>query len=110
MSAIASFYVVPAERLTDVAAAATPAPGGWFRLVRDMFRDVLRGSRLRTGVICLVRLGVQHPRPVSRKPARPHVGQFRRRRDQQRLSRARGSDWLVLPAASSQLAVSTASC
>jgi hypothetical protein len=28
----------------------------------------------------------------------------------QRLSRARGSDWLVLPAASSQLAVSTASC
>jgi hypothetical protein len=28
----------------------------------------------------------------------------------QRLSRVRGSDWLVLPAASSQLAVSTASC
>jgi len=28
VSAIASFYVLPAERLTDIVAAATPAPGG----------------------------------------------------------------------------------
>ena len=44
MSAIASFYVVPAERLTDVVTAATPVPGGWFRPARDTFWDVLRGS------------------------------------------------------------------
>ena len=44
MSAIASFYVVPGERLSDVVAAPTPAPGGWFRPARDMFWDILRGS------------------------------------------------------------------
>ena len=44
MSAIASFYVVPAERLTDVVTAAIPVPGGWFRPARDTFWDVLRGS------------------------------------------------------------------
>jgi hypothetical protein len=44
MSAIASFYVVPVERLTDIVAAATPVPGGWFRPARDNFWDVLRGS------------------------------------------------------------------
>jgi hypothetical protein len=44
MSAIASFYVVPGEHLTDIVAAATPAPGGWFRPARDRFWDVLRAS------------------------------------------------------------------
>ena len=44
MSAIASFFVVPDERLTDIVAAATPAPGGWFRPARDNFRGVLRSS------------------------------------------------------------------
>ena len=44
MSAIASFYVVPDERLTDIIAAATPVPGGWFRPARDEFWDVLRSS------------------------------------------------------------------
>ena len=44
MSAIASFYVVPAERLTDIVAAATPVPGGWFRPAHDTFWDVLRGA------------------------------------------------------------------
>jgi hypothetical protein len=43
MSAIASFYVVPGERLSDVVAAATPA-SGWFRPVRDMFWDTLGAS------------------------------------------------------------------
>jgi hypothetical protein len=44
MSAIALFYVVPDERLTDIIAAATPVPGGWFRPARDEFWDVLRSS------------------------------------------------------------------
>ena len=44
MSAIASFYVVQDERLTDIIAAATPVPGGWFRPARDTFWDVLHGS------------------------------------------------------------------
>ena len=44
MSATASFYVVPGERLTDLIAAATRAPSGWFRPARDTFQDVLRGS------------------------------------------------------------------
>ena len=44
MSAIASFYVVPHERLTDIFTAATPTRGGWLRPARDTFRDVLRGA------------------------------------------------------------------
>ena len=44
MLAIASFYVVPGDRLTDILAAATPAPGGWFRAARDNFPGVLRSS------------------------------------------------------------------
>jgi len=44
MSAIASFYVVPDERLTDIIAAATPDGGGWFRRKRDAFWDTLRGT------------------------------------------------------------------
>jgi hypothetical protein len=44
MSAIASFYVLPAERLTDIVAAATPAPAGWFRPARDTFWNVLHGA------------------------------------------------------------------
>jgi hypothetical protein len=50
MSAIASFYVVPAERLNDVVTAATAAPGGWFRPARDTFWSVVRraGRELET--------------------------------------------------------------
>jgi hypothetical protein len=103
MSAIASFYVVPAERLTECRRRGNDGSRRLVSPARDTFRDVLRGSGPRTGVICLVRLGVQHP--VSRKPARPRVREFRRRRDQPAVVEARGSDWLVLPAASSQLAV-----
>ena len=44
MSAIASFYVVPGDRINGSVAAATPAPDGWFRSARNTFGDVLRGS------------------------------------------------------------------
>ena len=42
MSAIASFYVVPSERLPEIVAAATPEKGGWFRRPEDRFRATLR--------------------------------------------------------------------
>jgi hypothetical protein len=100
MSAIASFYVVPDERLTDIIAAATPVPGGWFRPARDGFWDVLRssGRELETfawsgwvfntlDLYLEIRHGFMYANfgdaPTSRQ-----------------LSQARGSDWLVLPAAS----------
>jgi hypothetical protein len=100
MSAIASFYVAPDERLTDIIAAATPVPGGWFRPARDGFWDVLRssGRELETfawsgwvfntlDLYLEVRHGFMYANfgdaPTSRQ-----------------LSQARGSDWLVLPAAS----------
>lgn len=44
MSAIASFYVVPGDRLTEIIVAATPTPGSWFRSPRDTFREVLRDA------------------------------------------------------------------
>jgi hypothetical protein len=44
MSAIASFYIVPCDRLPDVAAAAQPQPRGWFRPARDPFWSVLAGA------------------------------------------------------------------
>jgi hypothetical protein len=100
MSAIASFYVAPDERLTDIIAAATPVPGGWFRPARDGFWDVLRssGRELETfawsgwvfntlDLYFEIRHGFMYANfgdaPTSRQ-----------------LSQARGSDWLVLPAAS----------
>jgi hypothetical protein len=96
MSAIASFYVVPAERLTDVVTAATPVPGGWFRPARDTFWDVLRGSGRElerfawSGWVFNTldlyldsRLGFMY-------------ANFGDAHTSQQLSQARGSDWLVL--------------
>jgi hypothetical protein len=44
MSAIASCYVIPAERLPDIVAAAPLPASGWFRRPSDRFWDVLRGA------------------------------------------------------------------
>jgi hypothetical protein len=41
MSAIASFYVVPSERLPEIVAAATPEKASWFRRSEDRFRATL---------------------------------------------------------------------
>jgi hypothetical protein len=100
MSAIASFYVVPDERLSEILAAATPTSRGWFHGARDTFWGVLRGSgrelerfdwsgRAFTTLELYLesRYGLMYynfgDAAVSRQ-----------------LSKARGSDWLVLPAAS----------
>jgi hypothetical protein len=45
MSAIASFYVVPAERLPDIVVAAAPSKIGWFRAApTDKFWRILRDA------------------------------------------------------------------
>ena len=100
MSAIASFYVVPAERLTEIVTAATPAPGGWFRASRDSFGDVLRGSgrELETfawsgWVFNTLELYLEDRHGLS-------YANFGDAVTSGQLSRARGSDWLVLPAVS----------
>jgi hypothetical protein len=100
MSAIASFYVVPGERLSDIFAAATPAPRGWLRPGRDTFREVLRsatrelesfgwsGWMFNTLDLYLEsRHGFMYAKFGDEDASR-------------RLSKARGSDWLVLTAAS----------
>jgi hypothetical protein len=100
MSAIGSFYVVPDERLTDVVAAATPVPGGWFRPARDGFWDVLRGSGRELETFAWsgwvfntldLYLEIRHGFMYANFGDAPTSRQ---------LSQARGSDWLVLPAAS----------
>ena len=100
MSAIASFYVVPDERLTDIIAAATPVPGGWFRPARDGFWDVLRSSSRELETFAWsgwvfntldLYLEIRHGFMYANFGDAPTSRQ---------LSQARGSDWLVLPAAS----------
>ena len=100
MSAIASFYVVPGERLSDIVAAATPAPGGWFRASSDTFWSVLRGAShelekfLWSGWVfntLEMYLESRHGLMYWKFGDDAASGQ---------LSKARGSSWLVLPAAS----------
>jgi len=100
MSAIASFYIVPGERLTDVVAAATPAPGGWFRPERDTFWDALRGAarELETfawsgWVFNTLDLYLESRHGFM-------YANFGDAVASRQLSKARGSDWLVMPAAS----------
>jgi hypothetical protein len=100
MSAIASFYVVPNERLNEIIAAATPAPRGWFRGARDTFWSVMRGSGRelekfdwsgRAFTTLELYLESRHGLMYYNFGNAAVSGQ---------LSKARGSDWLVLPAAS----------
>jgi len=100
MSAIASFYVVPSERLIDIFAAATPVPGGWFRPARDSFWVVLRRAsrELETfawsgWVFNTLDLYLESRHGFM-------YGKFGDAAASRQLSKARGSDWLVLPAAS----------
>jgi len=100
MSAIASFYIVPGERLTDIFAAATPAPGGWLRPARDTFWGVLHGAarELETfgwsgWVFNTLDLYLESRHGFM-------YAKFGDEDASRRLSKARGSDWLVLPAAS----------
>jgi len=100
MSAIASFYVVPSERLTDLVAAATPAPGGRFRPARDTFWDILRGAgrELETfawsgWVFNTLDLYLESRHGLM-------YDNFGDTAVSRQLSQARGSHWLVLPAAS----------
>ena len=100
MSAIASFYVVPAERLSDIFAAATPASGGWFRPARDTFWGVLRGAgrELETFTCSGWVFNTLDLYLESRHGFR--YGKFGDAARSLQLSKARGSDWLVLPSAS----------
>jgi hypothetical protein len=100
MSAIASFYVVPGERLSDIFAAATPVPRGWLRAGRDTFREVLRSvtrelesfgwSGWMFNTLDLY-LESRHGFMYANFGDEAASGQ---------LSKARGSDWLVLTATS----------
>lgn len=99
MSAIASFYVVPGQRLSEIVAAATPVRGRWWRPARDNFRPVLRaasrelqsfgwsGWEFNTLDLYLeARHGFMY-------------GKFGDAALSGELSKARGAYWLVLPAA-----------
>jgi len=100
MSAIASFYVVPNERLNEIIAAATPAPRGWFHGERDTFWNVLRDSGCELDkfdwsgrVFTTLELYLESRHGLM-------YYNFGSAAVSRQLSNARGSDWLVLPAAS----------
>jgi len=100
MSAMASFYVVPREYLTDIVAAATPTRRGWCRSVRDTFPDVLRraGRKLETfawsgWVFNTLDLYLENRHGFM-------YASFGDAVTSQQLSKERGSDWLVLSASS----------
>jgi hypothetical protein len=100
MSAIASFFVVPDERLTDIVAAATPAPGGWFRPARDNFRGVLRSSSRELETFAWSGWAfATFDLYLESRHGFMYVD-FGDAVISRQLSQARGSDWLVLPAPS----------
>jgi hypothetical protein len=100
MSAIASFYVVPGDRLTEIIVAATPTPGSWFRSPRDTFREVLRDAshELETfawseWVFNTLDLYLENRHGFM-------YSNFGDAAASRQLSKARGSDWLFIPASS----------
>src|SRR5580704_8449036 len=100
MSAIASFYVVPGDRLTDILAAATPAPGGWFRPTRDNFPGILRGSGRELETFAWSGWAfATFDLYLESRHGFMYVD-FGDAGVSRQLSQARGSDWLVLPAES----------
>jgi hypothetical protein len=113
MSAIASFYVVPDERLADIVAAATPAAGGWFRRKHDAFWETLRGTGrgLETfawsgWVFNTLDLYLDHRHGFM-------SDNFGDADASAQLFKARGAYWLVLPASSASellLALNAVEC
>jgi hypothetical protein len=100
MSAIASFYVVPGDRLTDILAAATPDPRGWFRPERDQFPGVLRGSGRELETFAWSGWAfATFDLYLESRHGFMYVD-FGDAVASRQLSQARGSDWLVLPAES----------
>ncbi len=100
MSAIAKFYVVSSNRLTDIIDAAKPVSGGWFRAARDNFSSVLKDAARELEafawsgwVFNTLDLYLEDRHGLSY----PEFGDAAMSRQ---LSKARGSDWLVMPAAS----------
>ena len=100
MSAIAAFYLVQGERLGDIVAAAAPAPRGWFRPARDTFWDLLRATSHQLQafewsgwVFATLDMYFQSRHGVI-------FDRFGDATASRQLSDARGSSWLVLPAAS----------
>jgi len=100
MSAIASFYVVPDERLSEIVAAATPVPGGWFRPPRDVFWDVLRGAGRQLEAFGWSGWVFTHMEIYVESRHGFLYSKFGDDAASRQLSAARHSDWLVLPAAS----------
>jgi hypothetical protein len=100
MSAIASFYVLPHERLTGVVDAAAPVAAGWFRGKQDRFWAVLRGCsrELETfawsgWVFNTLEMYLMERHGFSYVDfGDPDVSQ--------QLTKARGASWLLLTAAS----------
>jgi hypothetical protein len=100
MSAIASFYVVRDEGLTDILAAATPASRGWFRFSRDTFPNVLRAAGRKLEAFACSGWVFNTLDLYLESRYGFMYSNFGDAAGSRQLSKARGSDWLVLPAAS----------
>jgi hypothetical protein len=98
MSAIASFYVLPADRLDEVAAAATPRPRGWFRGAQDRFWEVLRGNSHALDAFGWSGWAFGTLDIYLKDRHGFMYGDFGDAAATAQLTKARGSYWLVLPA------------
>jgi hypothetical protein len=94
------FTLLRFDRLTEIIVAATPTPGSWFRSSRDTFREVLRdaGHELETfawseWVLNTLDLYLENRHGFM-------YSNFGDAAASRQLSKARGSDWLFIPASS----------
>jgi hypothetical protein len=99
MSAIASFHVLPADRLGDVAAAATPRPRGWFRPAQDGFWVALRSHSRTLDAFEWSGWAFNTLDIYLRDRHGFKYDDFGDATASAQLTKARGSYWMVLPAA-----------
>ena len=100
MSAIASFYVIPQDRLPEILAAATPSPKKWFRPARDPFWPALQGASRQLETFGWSGWVFNDLEMYLESRNGFRYSKFGDAAASRQLSKARGSDWLVVPAPS----------
>jgi hypothetical protein len=99
MSAIAAFFVLPHDHLDEVVDSAMPRQRGWFRPAQDKFREVLRAHSRELDDFCRSGWAFASLDIYLRDRYGLAYDDFGDGAASDRLTKARGSSWLVLPTA-----------